>query len=158
MLQNFGAAYFPRTGEIALDGLVLWVLLALTVAAGLLFGLVPALHGSGGTSMRRCARRADRRREAYPCVGLRRALVGTQFAIATPLLVVAGLLLVSLNKLGGVEIGFDTRNILSGSISLPSAQYEEPGRVLTFWDELQRRVEALPGVCGGGVFGWPPAR
>ena len=52
----------------------------------------------------------------------------------------------SLNKLGGVEIGFDTRNLLSGSISLPSAQYEDPGRVLTFWDELQRRVEALPGV------------
>ena len=146
MLQNFGAPYFPRTGEIALDGLVLWVLVALTVSAGLLFGLVPALHGSGGTldvSLRSASRSST---GSVSVRRLRRALVGTQFAIATPLLVVAGLLLVSLNKLGGVEIGFDTRNLLSGSISLPSAQYEDPGRVLTFWDELQRRVEALPGV------------
>jgi putative ABC transport system permease protein len=146
VLRNFGAAYFPRTGEIALDGVVVWVLVALTVVAGFLFGLVPALHGSGGT-LDVTLRSASRSSTGSVSVRrLRRALVGTQFAIATPLLVVAGLLLVSLNKLGRVDIGFDTRNLLSGSISLPSAQYEDPGRVLTFWDELQRRVEALPGV------------
>ncbi len=111
MLRTFGAAYFPRTGEIALDGVVLWVLLALTVAAGLLFGLVPALHGSGGI-LDASLRSASRSSTGNVSVRrLRRALVGTQFAIATPLLVVAGLLLVSLNKLGGVDIGFDTRNI-----------------------------------------------
>jgi putative ABC transport system permease protein len=79
---------------------------------------------------------------------LRRALVGSQFAIATPLLVVAGLLLTSLNALGRVDLGFDRRNVLSGSVSLPAAQYPEPGRVASFWEQLQRRVEALPGVAG----------
>ena len=146
LLRNFGAAYFPRTGEIALDGIVLWVLVALTVGAGVLFGLVPALHGSGG-SLDVTLRSTSRSSTGSVSVRRgRRALVGTQFAIATPLLVVAGLLLVSLNRLGRVDIGFDTRNLLSGSISLPAAQYEEPGRVLTFWDELQRRVEGVPGV------------
>jgi putative ABC transport system permease protein len=67
-------------------------------------------------------------------------------AIATPLLVVAGLLTVSLNELGRVDLGFDTRNLLSGTISLPAAQYAEPAGVAAFWDELQRRAEALPGV------------
>ena len=146
LLQNFGATYFPRTGEIVLDGVVVWVLVALTVVAGLLFGLVPALHGSGG-ALDVTLRSASRSSTGSVSVRrLRRALVGTQFAVATPLLVVAGLLLVSLNKLGRVDIGFDTRNLLSGSISLPPAQYQEPGGVLAFWDELQRRVEALPGV------------
>jgi predicted permease len=147
VLQNFGSAYFPRTGEIALDGPVLGALVALTVAAGVLFGLVPALHGSGrdlDTTLRSGGRSST---GTVSVRRLRRALVGAQFAITTPLLVAAGLLLVSLNKLGRVDIGFDTRNMLSGSISLPAAQYEEPGRVLTFWDELQRRTEALPGVA-----------
>jgi predicted permease len=147
LLQHFGVGYFPRTGEIALDGPVLWALVALTVAAGLLFGLVPALHGSGG-NLDVTLRSGGRSSTGNVSVRrLRRALVGAQFAIATPLLVAAGLLLVSLDQLGRVDIGFDTRNVLSGSISLPEAQYGEPGRVLTFWDELQRRTEALPGVA-----------
>ena len=79
---------------------------------------------------------------------LRRALVGAQFAIATPLLVVAALLLVSLDKLGRVELGFDTRNLLTAGLSLPTAQYRDNTAVATFWNEVRRRVEALPGVQG----------
>jgi predicted permease len=74
--------------------------------------------------------------------------VGGQFAIAAPLLVVAGLLLASLSQLGRVDLGFDTRNLISGSISLPRTSYADAGRVKAFWDELQRRVEAVPGVAG----------
>jgi putative ABC transport system permease protein len=62
--------------------------------------------------------------------------------------VVAGLLLASLNELGRVDLGFDHRNLLSGSIMLPAAQYSEPAHVVTFWDELERRMTALPGVTG----------
>jgi putative ABC transport system permease protein len=76
---------------------------------------------------------------------LRRVLVGSQFAIATPLLVVAGLLLVSLNELGRVNLGFNARNVLSGSILLPMSQYPD-ARAGAFWDEIQRRAESIPGV------------
>jgi putative ABC transport system permease protein len=79
---------------------------------------------------------------------LRRALVGSQFAVATPLLIVAGLLLASLNELRQVDLGFDTRNVLTGSIRLPAAQYSEDGAAQSFWDELERRLEALPGISG----------
>jgi putative ABC transport system permease protein len=75
-------------------------------------------------------------------------LVGSQFAIATPLLIVAGLLIASLNGLKRVDLGFDSRNIVSGGIQLPPAQYRGPQQVGAFWDELQRRVEKLPGVTG----------
>src|SRR4029453_18768914 len=79
---------------------------------------------------------------------LRRALVASQFAIATPLLIVAGLLLASLSQLKNADLGFDHRNVITGSVRLPAAQYEDPGRVKQFWDELARRVTALPGVAG----------
>ena len=146
LIRDVGSAYFPRTQEIALDGPVLWLWLALTAASALLFGLVPAMYGTGGPvdeSLRSMGR------SSTGSVGVRRLrqiLVGSQFAVATPLLVVAGLLLVSLNQLGRVDLGFDTHNVLSGAISLPSTQYDTPGRVIAFWDELQRRLEALPGV------------
>lgn len=146
LLREFGGTYFPRTQEITLDGPVLWLLAALTAASVLLFGLVPAVHGTGGAvdeSLRSVGRSAT---GSVAVRRLRRVLVGSQFAIATPLLVLAGLLLASLNELGRVDLGFDSHNLLTGSISLPMAQYPEPGRVAAFWDEVQRRVEALPGV------------
>jgi putative ABC transport system permease protein len=79
---------------------------------------------------------------------LRQVLVSSQFAISTPLLIAAGLLLASLNQLARVDLGFDTGNLAGGSISLPAAQYSGSAPVVTFWEELQRRVEALPGVVG----------
>jgi putative ABC transport system permease protein len=144
-LRDLGAAYFPRTAEIALNRPVLWLLAALTAGSAILFGLVPAVHGSGGP-VEESLRSSGRSSTGTPGVRrLRRVLVGSQFAIATPLLVVAGLLLVSLNELGHVNLGFDTRNLLSGSILLPMTQYPD-ARAVRFWDEIQRRAESIPGV------------
>jgi predicted permease len=146
LFREFGAGTVPRTQEIALDGPVLWVLVLLTAASVLLFGLVPALHGTGGSvdeTLRSLGRSSTGSKSVQR---LRRLLVGSQFAIATPLLVVAGLLLSSLNELGQVDLGFDGKNLITGGITLPEPQYREPGQVKAFWDELHRRVEALPGV------------
>ena len=54
---------------------------------------------------------------------LRRILVAGQFAIVTPLLIVAGLLLGTLSALGRVDVGFNTHDLVSGGILLPTAQY-----------------------------------
>jgi putative ABC transport system permease protein len=146
LLQTLGAAYFPRTGEIAFTSSLALLMLALAISSALLFGLVPAFNVTGGSvdqslrSSRSATARVGVRR-------MRRVLVAAQFAIATPLLIVAGLLLVSLNQLREVDLGFDTQQLLIGSIRLPSAQYQEPARMNAFWDELERRVEAMPGVA-----------
>jgi predicted permease len=148
VLRDAGSGYIPRAHEVALDGPVLWMLVALTIASALLFGLVPALHGTGGPvdeTLRALGRSST---GSVAVQRLRRVLVGSQFAVATPLLVVAGLLLASLNALARVDLGFNTHNLVSGAILLPMPQYRDPARVSTFWNELQRRVEALPGVTG----------
>src|SRR4029453_11403618 len=147
-LRAAGADYLPRTQEIALDGASLLVLAGLTVASVLLFGLIPAVHGTGGPvdeSLRSIGRSGT---GSLAVRRLRRVLVGSQFAIATPLLVVAGLLLVSLNGMRRVDVGFDTRNVVTGSIRLPAASYQQEGSAQAFWPELKRRLDALPGVSG----------
>jgi putative ABC transport system permease protein len=145
LLQTQGASYFPRTQEIRFDAPMMWLMAALAASSALIFGLVPAAHATGGSvdaalrSGRTVAGGAGVRR-------LRRGLVAAQFAIATPLLIVAALLLTSLERLRQVDVGVDAEQVLTGSIRLPGAQYRDNDRILAFWNELQRRVEALPGV------------
>jgi putative ABC transport system permease protein len=146
LLQTLGAAYFPRTGEIQFNGNLGWLMAALAVSSALLFGLIPALNVTGG-SVDESLRSS---RSATAGVGvrrLRRGLVAAQFAIATPLLVAAGLLLTSLNALKSVDLGVDGDRILSASVRLPGAQYREPPRIAAFWDELKRRLESQPGIA-----------
>ena len=149
LLRTLGDAYSPRAAEIAFGGGSIALLVVLAAASVLLFGLAPAWHGTGGPSPSAEVLQGSGR-TATGGVGarrLRRILVATQFAVATPLLVVAGLLLASLHRLQRVDLGFDTRNLLGGSILLPEAQYPEPGAVAAFWDELERRVAGLPGIA-----------
>ena len=146
LLQAQGATYFPRTQEIRFDAPMIWLIAGLAISSALIFGLVPALHATGSSgdaslrSGRTVAGGAGVRR-------LRRSLVAAQFAIATPLLIIAALLLTSLDRLRQVDLGFETARLLTGSIRLPGALYRDEARVNAFWVELQRRAEALPGVA-----------
>src|SRR5687768_11738418 len=146
LLQTQGASYFPRTQEIRFDAPMIWLMTGLAISSALIFGLVPALHATGGSgdaslrSGRTVAGGAGVRR-------LRRSLVAAQFAIATPLLIVAALLLTSLERLRQVDLGFQAAQVLTGSIRLPGALYSDNTRVNVFWEQLQRKVEAIPGVA-----------
>ena len=112
----WAANYFPRTAEIA----------SVAPSAGCCSRSRPPARccsasfrrctAPAARSTSRCARRDDRRPATSPCGGCVACWSASQFAIATPLLVVAGLLLVSLNELARVDLGFDTHNVLTGSI------------------------------------------
>jgi predicted permease len=119
---------------------------ALALASALIFGVVPALQTLGGFSRRSVRSNrivaggiGDRR--------LRRGLVAAQFAIATPLLIVATLLLTSLDRLRRVDLGFDSAHVLTGSVRLAGAQFGDDAQVRVFWDEVKLRLEMLPGVA-----------
>ena len=146
MLRTTGSTYFPRTAEMAIDGQALVILAVIAGLTAIAIGLLPALIGARGnvdalgSGGRTFAGSAGARR-------IRQGLVGTQFAIATPLLVLAALLLVSLNALRSVDIGLDGSNVLTGSIRLPSALYPSPARARTYWTELEQRLRALPEVA-----------
>jgi putative ABC transport system permease protein len=148
LVQHFGLQFVPRVAEIALAGRPLWALVGVTALSALLFGLVPAIHGSGGPvdeGLRSLGRSST---GSAGVRRLRQALVASQFAVATPLLIVAGLLIGTLNHLRHVDLGFDTHNMLTASILLPTTQYRDVGQMVSFWTELRQRIERLPGVSG----------
>ncbi len=146
LLQAQGASYLPRTQEIRFDAPMIWLMAGLALSSALIFGLVPALHATGGSVD--ASLRSGRTVTGGAAVRrLRRGLVAAQFAIATPLLVIAALLLTSLDRLRQVDLGFDATRVLTGSIRLPGAQYGNDDRANAFWDELKRRIAVLPGVA-----------
>jgi putative ABC transport system permease protein len=148
LARTAGAAYIPRAAEIVLGGRTLIVLASVTLFSGLLFGLIPAVHGAGGP-VGEGLRSIGRSSTGSAAVRrLRGVLVASQFAIATPLLVIAGLLIVSLMRLGRVDLGFDSHNVLTGAVMLPASQYRDDAKVLTFWERLRAEAAAVPGVTG----------
>lgn len=142
----------PRLNVISINTPVLLFALVVSVATGIVFGLVPALHadrfdvnhmlrqqGRGSTGSQSRAR-------------TRRALVVTEFALSLILMASAGLLLRSFWDLVHVRLGFDRANVMSVRTRLPYPnvvtidRYPTAGKEAPFLREVLRRVRALPGV------------
>ncbi len=142
---------FPARGGVSmhLPGEIDWRVLAISagvcLVATLLLGLVPAFQ-TGKLDVAGALKS-----DAVGVVGggrrawLRSGLVVVQVSLSFVLLVGAGLLLQSLQKIRNTSPGFSTRGVLDTAVNLVSAGYDAP-RAQSFQDELLDRVKALPGV------------
>jgi putative ABC transport system permease protein len=161
LVTTYGADYIPRIGEVRLSGMVLGWLAVLAVGSGLLVfvgGLVPAIHGS---SLRadRALRSGGRSATDGPTARrLRRALVAAQFTLATPLIVAAVLVMVSLDRLSHVRVGIDTERVITAAVSLSGAGYSRETERKAFWDRALERVAGLPGVDSAALSDSRPPR
>jgi predicted permease len=145
-LVTTGAGSLPRLESVRLDATVLGFSLLITLAASILFGVVPALDTARhqpGELLRRAGRG-----EVLGGRGVRPVLAAGQFALALMLLYSAGMLLRSFSNLLDVERGFDATNIVAIDINLPGARYSSDASVLAFYDRLLTELRALPGVEG----------
>ena len=134
---------------------VLAFTIGLTFLTGIVFGLVPAfeaarfdlneslkeggMHGGGKRSQR-----------------LRTAFVVTQVALALVLLVGAGLLMKSFNRLRSVEPGFEPNNLLTMRVNLPSRKYDTDPKVINFFRQAAEKLRAIPGVEAAGAINTLP--
>jgi putative ABC transport system permease protein len=138
-------ATVPRGANVGLDTTVIAFTAAATIAAGLIFGLVPAWRamrpslmeifqagGRGATSSRATRRLSD-------------VIVVAEVALALVLIVSAGLLIRSFVAVSSVDPGYRTSGIVAAHIVLP-ARYEGPVRKRQFFHDLLARVSKLPGV------------
>ncbi len=151
LLQTLGATELPRGTEIGIDGPVLLFTLALSVAAAVLFSLVPMLQMVRGDLMgvfRSDGRTGTASRRA---VLLRNGLVTSQVALAFVMLIGAGLMLASFRSALAVDPGFEPEGIFTAYVSLPSARYEDGPARRQFWEEMTREVRAIPGVESAGL-------
>jgi putative ABC transport system permease protein len=132
----------PRLHAIQLDGVALAFALGVTTLVGGVFGLAPGLHRSVGQpqAIREAGRGSARRSRAT-----RRALVVTELALATVLLVGAGLILRSTERLFSLPLGFDPSQLAVVQIHGTGL---EPGDAVThrFFDEALDAVRLVPGV------------
>ena len=141
----------PRAAAIHLNGTVLLFSMGLTVLAGLLFGLAPALQ-----MMRMNVQGTLRDEGRGGTVGVgrfryRQLLVVSQTALAVVLLIGAGLLIQSFWRLRNVDPGFREDATLAVTLSLPRATYPDAQDVVGFYRDLLPRVAALPGVESAGM-------
>jgi putative ABC transport system permease protein len=148
----------PRSGEIGVDGRVLIFALLASVAAGILFGLVPAWQSSRANvneTLKESGKSTTGHARGHR---LRSALVVVQIGFAFMLLVCAGLLIKSFAQLQRVSVGFNQQHLLTMQVTLPPAQYSKPSDVLGFYREAGERLTALPGViAAAGISNVPLA-
>jgi len=145
-LTTWGATQLPEGVPIAMDQRVLLFTLAVSVIAGILFGMVPALQlarANPNTTLRDEGRSVS---AGHSRTYAKNTLVIGQVALSLLLVVGAGLLLRSFVHLLNVDPGFDATNVLTMNVSLPTVKYAKAEQKIAFFDELLRRVETVPGV------------
>ncbi|HKR58933.1 MAG TPA: ABC transporter permease [Pyrinomonadaceae bacterium] len=128
---------------------VLGFTIALTFLTGIVFGLVPAFEASHfdlNESLKEAGKDAGVGLRSHR---LRNLFLVTQLALALVLLVGAGLLTKSFNRLQSVEPGFDPNNLLTMRISLPASDPDE--KVINFFQRAIEQIRAIPGVETAGA-------
>ncbi len=141
----------PRIDEVGLDGRVLAVTALVTLASGLIFGLAPAIR-AGREDAARALRDGGRGRSTgRASARARSVLVVGQVALALVLLIGAGLLVQSFRNLRTTELGFEPGNVLAMQLGLPGEQYETGDQRRAFYESLEERLAAIPGVESVGL-------
>jgi predicted permease len=145
VLLRFAPAGIPRLDSMGLELRTFGALAALSLAAGILFGLFPAWRVSR-PALGDALRSSERNLVSRSALRWRSALVVAEISLSLVLLTGSGLLLRSFAKLASVDLGFTTSHVLTMNINLPPARYSTPEARLRFFEDLARRVETVPGV------------
>jgi putative ABC transport system permease protein len=152
-LWAFSRVYFqglPRIEEAGINGTVLAVTVLMALTTGLLFGLAPAVRAyrlgvkkGMGEGQKGAIGSGGRRMNS--------TLVVAQLALSLVLLIGAGLMFKSFQRLMRVNPGFETENVLTMILPVSAKKYTSPGQAMNFYTRLLEDVSALPGVRGAAV-------
>jgi putative ABC transport system permease protein len=144
VIATLPANFLPHAQYVTLDSTVLLFTIALAFLTGLLFGCAPAIamvRGELAESLKEGGRTGSGAR-----AGLRKLLVVAEVMLAFVLLAGAGLLMRSFSRLSDVDPGIQTAGRFAFSISIPDKQYATPQQQTEFYNQVQQRLSALPGV------------
>ena len=144
-------AAVPRLNAIALDGPVIASVAALSIGAGLLFGLVPALRASTGDLSAALKAGVTRRAAGARGRRVRAALVVAEVSMAIVLLVGAGLLVKSFVTLRTRPLGFAPAGVLTANLTLPEIEYPTSTQVRAFFGESLARLKGRPEIEAAGI-------
>jgi putative ABC transport system permease protein len=151
LLTKVFAGELPRMGDIGLNGPVLAFTFALSVATGILSGLLPAWRMTKGDVNEALKQGLGRTDSDSGTSKTRSALVVVEVALSLVLLIGAGLMLRSLWKLQTMDPGFDERNVLTLALMVNKQQFSNAGQESEFFEAVLQRVRSLPGVESAGA-------
>ncbi len=168
-IRALGASSVPRIDEIAINGEVLLFTLAISIGAGVLFGLAPAFRLSR-VDLQGTLKDAGRGSAAAHSLwaagsNLRSLLVVSELALSVVLLIGAGLLIRSFARVQDVAPGFDPSRVLTLELTMTGRKYNDASAILEAYRQLWERLKALPGVMASGgvtslplsqMFAWGP--
>jgi putative ABC transport system permease protein len=145
----------PRSPAVAMNTGVLLFAAVVSMLAGALFGMAPALDASRcdlATSLKEARRDGG----AQPRRRLRGTLVAVEVALAVVLLAGAGLALRSFDRLNRIDPGFDARGTLVADIVLPAATYADDQSIVRFYQRYIDALSSQAGVISAGAVAVPP--
>ena len=149
----------PGLASAGVNWGVLGFTLAVSLAAGIAFGLVPALTAARvdlNQTLKESGRSSTEGTRTRRRLGL---LVSWELALALVLLVGAGLLIKTFVALSRVDMGVDPHNVITMNVSLLGPRYAERSRQADFFRQMLQKIESLPGVESAAVIdagGLPP--
>lgn len=151
VLLHSASAQLPSTVSATLDWRVVAFTIAVSVATGIVFGMVPALQSSRSDLERSLREESLSTTSSAGKARFKLALVAGQIAMSLLLLIGAALLLHSFRNLLQVDAGFDPHQLLTMNVSLSTTRYGKSEQQVAFFDELLRRVRALPEVESAAI-------
>jgi putative ABC transport system permease protein len=149
------AGFAPITGA-HLDPRVLLFTLAVSLATGILFGIIPAWRVSRVQIAPSLQQAGNRGSVGVGGYRLRNVLVICEVALAIVLLAGAALLIRSLSNLYHLDPGFQSDHVLVAHTPFSYPRYEAFTRRVSFYDRVLAKVQALPGVLSAGYTTWIP--
>jgi putative ABC transport system permease protein len=145
------ADWMPRAQQVNLDVQSLVFTATISILAGIILGLAPALASSQPNLAEAIKASGQNRTGGLRGNRLRSLLVVSEMALALALLIGAGLLIKSLFRLYEVKLGFDPENVLTMRLSLPRVKYTAGQPISEFFQQTIDRIRTLPGVESVGL-------
>ena len=158
LLASLAPVTMPRMDDLALNPRVLAVTFALAAITGIVAGLLPAVQlwrGDTAPTLRASALTTSGVRSVARWRGL---LMAAEIAAALTLAVGAGLLVQSMVRLSNVDLGYDAHDLLLVTVNPPRTKYRDEAAHVALFEEIERRVAAMPGVAAAAVANEFPLR
>jgi putative ABC transport system permease protein len=156
LLVALAPAGSRRFQETTLDGWVIAFTAALSIATSVFFGLWPAWTASRADAQLALRSGSHGSSDAPAARRSRELLIVAEVAMTLVLLTTAALVLRSFSRTMALSLGFDTRNLLTARVDLPSPRYEDEKRLRVFSDALLGKLKELPGVEVAALAANPP--
>jgi putative ABC transport system permease protein len=145
----------PAEAQISINGPVLLFSLAVTLGTVLLFALFPALESSRA-ALSPALQEGARGSASLATSRVRAGLIVAEVSLSLVLLVGAGLLIRSLNRIHAVDLGFPRENLLMIPVQLSESRYGGSEQATTFFEHAVERIRSLPGVAAAGASNGAP--